>query len=101
MKGNYFKLAGRYKQLCEFDENHTCILIDSMPILKEEKEIIKNFFIEIDIYDKELISLVKNLKENDPILIEGHIETEFQKLDVDFTFINKILVAEKIMTKGN
>lgn len=44
MKGNYFKLAGRYKQLCEFDENHTCILIDSMPILKEEKRLQKLFY---------------------------------------------------------
>ena len=58
-------------------------------------------FIEIDIYDKELITYIDNLNENDLVGIFGHIESEIRNLNDNFNYMNKKLVAEKIITKGN
>ena len=79
------------------NENHYIILIALMyPINKKEPT-----FIEIDIYDKELITYIDNLKENDLVGIFGHIESEIRNLNDNFNYMNKKLVAEKIITKGN
>ena len=66
------------------------------PINKKEPT-----FIEIDIYDKELITYIDNLNENDLVGIFGHIESEIRNLNDNFNYMNKKLVAEKIIIKGN
>ena len=97
MNYNSFKLAGRYIHKYKDNENHYIILIALMyPINKKEPT-----FIEIDIYDKELITYIDNLNENDLVGIFGHIESEIRNLNDNFNYMNKKLVAEKIMTKGN
>ena len=54
MNYNSFKLAGRYIHNYKDNENHYIILIALMyPINKKEPT-----FIEIDIYDKELITCI-------------------------------------------
>ncbi len=97
MNYNSFKLAGRYIHKYKDNENHYIILIALMyPINKKEPT-----FIEIDIYDKELITYIDNLNENDLVGIFGHIESEIRNLNDNFNYMNKKLVAEKIITKGN
>jgi hypothetical protein len=97
MNYNSFKLAGRYIHNYKDNENHYIILIALMyPINKKEPT-----FIEIDIYDKELITYIDNLNENDLVGIFGHIESEIRNLNDNFNYMNKKLVAEKIITKGN
>ena len=97
MNYNSFKLAGRYIHKYKDNENHYIILIALMyPINKKEPT-----FIEIDIYDKELITYIDNLNENDLIGVFGHIESEIRNLNDNFNYMNKKLVAEKIITKGN
>ena len=97
MNYNSFKLAGRYIHNYKDNENHYIILIALMyPINKKEPT-----FIEIDIYDKELITYIDNLNENDLVGIFGHIESEIRNLNDNFNYMNKKLVADKIMTKGN
>ena len=97
MNYNSFKLAGRYIHKYKDNENHYIILIALMyPINKKEPT-----FIEIDIYDKELISRIDNLNQNDLIGVFGHIESETCNLNDSFKYMNKKLVADKIMTKGN
>lgn len=97
MNYNSFKLAGRYINKYKDNENHYIILIALMyPINKKEPT-----FIEIDIYDKELITCIDNLNENDLIGVFGHIESEIRNLNDNFNYMNKKLVAEKIITKGN
>lgn len=97
MNYNSFKLAGRYIHKYKDNENHYIILIALMyPINKKEPT-----FIEIDIYDKELITYIDNLNENDLVGIFGHIELEIRNLNDNFNYMNKKLVAEKIITKGN
>ena len=97
MNYNSFKLAGRYIHNYKDNENHYIILIALMyPINKKEPT-----FIEIDIYDKELITCIDNLNENDLVGIIGHIESEIRNLNDNFNYMNKKLVAEKIITKGN
>ena len=69
MNYNSFKLAGRYIHKYKDNDNHYIILIALMyPINKKEPT-----FIEIDIYDKELITYIDNLNENDLVGIFGHI----------------------------
>ena len=97
MNYNSFKLAGRYIHKYKDNENHYIILIALMyPINKKEPT-----FIEIDIYDKELITYIDNLNENDLVGIFGHIESEIRNLNDNFNYMNKKLVAEKIIIKGN
>ena len=97
MNYNSFKLAGRYIHNYKDNENHYIILIALMyPINKKEPT-----FIEIDIYDKELITYIDNLNENDLVGIFGHIESEIRNLNDNFNYMNKKLVAEKIIIKGN
>ena len=97
MNYNSFKLAGRYIHNYKDNENHYIILIALMyPINKKEPT-----FIEIDIYDKELITCIDNLNENDLIGVFGHIESEIRNLNDNFNYMNKKLVAEKIITKVN
>ena len=97
MNYNSFKLAGRYIHNYKDNENHYIILIALMyPINKKEPT-----FIEIDIYDKELITCIDNLNENDLVGIIGHIESEIRNLNDNFNYMNKKLVAEKIIIKGN
>ena len=97
MNYNSFKLAGRYIHKYKDNDNHYIILIALMyPINKKEPT-----FIEIDIYDKELITYIDNLNENDLVGIFGHIESEIRNLNDNFNYMNKKLVAEKIITKGN
>ena len=97
MNYNSFKLAGRYIHKYKDNENHYIILIALMyPINKKEPT-----FVEIDIYDKELITRIDNLNENDLIGVFGHIESEVCNLNDNFNYMNKKLVADKIMTKGN
>lgn len=97
MNYNSFKLAGRYIHNYKDNENHYIILIALMyPINKKEPT-----FIEIDIYDKELITCIDNLNENDMIGVFGHIESEMRNLNDNFNYMNKKLVAEKIIIKGN
>ena len=97
MNYNSFKLAGRYIHKYKDNENHYIILIALMyPIDKKEPT-----FIEIDIYDKELITCIDNLNENDLIGVFGHIESEIRNLNDNFNYMNKKLVAEKIITKVN
>lgn len=97
MNYNSFKLAGRYIHKYKDNENHFIILIALMyPINKKEPT-----FIEIDIYDKELITYIDNLNENDLVGVFGHIESEIRNLNDNFNYMNKKLVAEKIITKGN
>ena len=97
MNYNSFKLAGRYIHNYKDNENHYIILIALMyPINKKEPT-----FIEIDIYDKELITYIDNLNENDLIGVFGHIESEIRNLNDNFNYMNKKLVAEKIIIKGN
>lgn len=97
MNYNSFKLAGRYIHKYKDNDNHYIILIALMyPINKKEPT-----FIEIDIYDKELITCIDNLNENDLIGVLGHIESEIRNLNDNFNYMNKKLVAEKIITKGN
>lgn len=97
MNYNSFKLAGRYIHKYKDNENHYIILIALMyPINKKEPT-----FIEIDIYDKELITCIDNLNENDLIGVFGHIESEIRNLNDNFNYMNKKLVAEKIITKVN
>ena len=97
MNYNSFKPAGRYIHKYKDNENHYIILIALMyPINKKEPT-----FIEIDIYDKELITYIDNLNENDLVGIFGHIESEIRNLNDNFNYMNKKLVAEKIITKGN
>lgn len=97
MNYNSFKFAGRYIHKYKDNENHYIILIALMyPINKKEPT-----FIEIDIYDKELITCIDNLNENDLIGVFGHIESEIRNLNDNFNYMNKKLVAEKIITKGN
>ena len=97
MNYNSFKLAGRYIHKYKDNENHYIILIALMyPINKKEPT-----FIEIDIYDKELITCIDNLNENDLIGVFGYIESEIRNLNDNFNYMNKKLVAEKIITKGN
>lgn len=97
MNYNSFKLAGRYIHKYKDNENHYIILIALMyPINKKEPT-----FIEIDIYEKELITYIDNLNENDLVGIFGHIESEIRNLNDNFNYMNKKLVAEKIITKGN
>ena len=97
MNYNSFKLAGRYIHKYKDNENHYIILIALMyPINKKEPT-----FIEIDIYDKELITYIDNLNENDLVGIFGHIESEIRNLNDNFNYMNKKLVAEKIIIKCN
>ncbi len=97
MNYNSFKLAGRYIHKYKDNENHYIILIALMyPINKKEPT-----FIEIDIYDKELITYIDNLNENDLVGIFGHIESEIRNLNDNFNYMNKKLVADKLITKGN
>ena len=97
MNYNSFKLAGRYIHKYKDNDNHYIILIALMyPINKKEPT-----FIEIDIYDKELITCIDNLNENDLIGVFGHIESEIRNLNDNFNYMNKKLVAEKIIIKGN
>ena len=97
MNYNSFKLAGRYIHKYKDNENHYIILIALMyPINKKEPT-----FIEIDIYDQELITCIDNLNENDLIGVFGHIESEIRNLNDNFNYMNKKLVAEKIITKVN
>ena len=97
MNYNSFKLAGRYIHKYKDNDNHYIILIALMyPINKKEPT-----FIEIDIYDKELITCIDNLNENDMIGVFGHIESEMRNLNDNFNYMNKKLVAEKIIIKGN
>ena len=97
MNYNSFKLAGRYIHNYKDNENHYIILIALMyPINKKEPT-----FIEIDIYDKELITYIDNLNENDLVGIFGHIESEIRNLNDNFNYMNKKLVADKLITKGN
>ena len=97
MNYNSFKLAGRYIHKYKDNDNHYIILIALMyPINKKEPT-----FIEIDIYDKELITRIDNLNENDLIGVFGHIESEIRNLNDNFNYMNKKLVADKLITKGN
>ena len=97
MNYNSFKLAGRYIHKYKDNDNHYIILIALMyPINKKEPT-----FIEIDIYDKELITYIDNLNENDLIGVFGHIESEIRNLNDNFNYMNKKLVADKLITKGN
>ena len=97
MNYNSFKLAGRYIHNYKDNENHYIILIALMyPINKKEPT-----FVEIDIYDKELITRIDNLNENDLIGVFGHIESEIRNLNDNFNYMNKKLVAEKIIIKCN
>ena len=97
MNYNSFKLAGRYIHKYKDNDNHYIILIALMyPINKKEPT-----FIEIDIYDKELITYIDNLNENDLVGIFGHIESEIRNLNDNFNYMNKKLVAEKIIIKCN
>ena len=97
MNYNSFKLAGRYILKYKDNDNHYIILIALMyPINKKEPT-----FIEIDIYDKELITYIDNLNENDLVGIFGHIESEIRNLNDNFNYMNKKLVADKLITKGN
>ena len=97
MNYNSFKLAGRYIHKYKDNDTHYIILIALMyPINKKEPT-----FVEIDIYDKELITRIDNLNENDLIGVFGHIESEVCNLNDNFNYMNKKLVADKIMTKGN
>lgn len=97
MNYNDFKLAGRYIHKYKDNDTHYIILIALMyPINKKEPT-----FVEIDIYDKELITRIDNLNENDLIGVFGHIESEVCNLNDSFNYMNKKLVADKIMTKGN
>ncbi len=97
MNYNSFKLAGRYIHKYKDNDNHYIILIALMyPINKKEPT-----FIEIDIYDKELITYIDNLNENDLVGIFGHIESEIRNLNDNFNYMNKKLVADKLITKGN
>lgn len=97
MNYNSFKLSGRYIHKYKDNDNHYIILIALMyPINKKEPT-----FIEIDIYDKELITYIDNLNENDLVGIFGHIESEIRNLNDNFNYMNKKLVADKLITKGN
>ena len=97
MNYNSFKLAGRYIHNYKDNENHYIILIALMyPINKKNHS-----FIEIDILDDELISIINNLNENELIAIIGHIESEVCTVNDNFKYMNKLLVADKIITKGN
>lgn len=97
MNYNSFKLAERYIHKYKDNDNHYIILIALMyPINKKEPT-----FIEIDIYDKELITYIDNLNENDLVGIFGHIESEIRNLNDNFNYMNKKLVADKLITKGN
>ena len=97
MNYNSFKLAGRYIHKYKDNDTHYIILIALMyPINKKEPT-----FVEIDIYDKELITYIDNLNENDLVGIFGHIESEIRNLNDNFNYMNKKLVADKLITKGN
>ena len=97
MNYNDFRLGGRYKHKYKVYDNHLIILMESFA----NKDNNKNEFIEIDIYDNELISLVEQVEDNELIAIIGHIESETCTINDNFNYMNKILVADKLMRKGN
>ena len=97
MKCNDFRLGGRYKHKYKVNDEHLIILLEAFP----NKDINKNNFIEIDIKNKELIDSIENTKENDLLVIAGHIESEICEVSDHFNYINKLLVADKIVTNGN
>ena len=94
---NSFRIIGRYIHKYEDTEDHYIILI-SMTFSKNKE---KSNFIEVDIFDKDLIAVINNLNQNDLVGIVGHMESEVCTLNDNFKFMNKLLVADKLITKGN
>lgn len=92
---NEFKLGGRYKHFFKIDDTHFQILVE---VFKDEKNTV---FIEVDIFDKELISLIDNLKENELVFIFGHVDREIIQVNAELNFMDKLLIADKIIRKGN
>ena len=97
MNYNDFRLGGRYKHKCKINDEHYIILVEPFSNKKNNR----NDFIEVDIYDQELIQLINRLEENELIAVIGHIESEVCTINDNFNFMDKLLVAEKIITKGN
>lgn len=97
MKCNDFRLGGRYKHKYKVNDEHLIILLEAFT----NKDMDKNNFIEIDIKNNELIELIENIKENDLIVIIGHIDSEICEVSDHFNYMNKLLVADKIVTNGN
>lgn len=99
MNYNDFRLGGRYKHKYEVSDKHYIILIEAFS--NKNEPINNHSFIEIDILDDELISIINNLNENELIAIIGHIESEVCTVNDNFKYMNKLLVADKIIIKGN
>ena len=97
MNYNDFRLGGRYKHKYKAGENHLIILLEAFA----NKGKTKNDFIEVCVCDKDLISVVDRLEENELIAVLGHIESELCVVNDNFNFMDKVLVADKIMRKGN
>ena len=97
MNYNDFRLGGRYKHKYKINDKHYIVLLEAL----SNKQELDHDFIEIDIIDDELISIINNLNENELIAIIGHIKSEVCTINDNFNYMNKLLVADKIMTKGN
>lgn len=97
MKCNDFRLGGRYKHKYKVNDEHLIILLEAFA----NKGMDKNNFIEIDIKNKELIDLIENIKENDLLVVVGHIESEICEVSEHFNYMNKLLVADKMIVSGN
>ena len=90
---NNFEIIGKFKYLCEVDNKHKKIFLSINN--KENKEC---YLMEIEILN-ELINIVKRIKENQLIYVRGHIETELCKVENEITFIDKLLIADKLIFK--
>lgn len=97
MNYNYFRLGGRYKYKYKVDDNHLIILLETFT----NKSKGNSEFIEIDIYDKDLIYLSEQLNENELVGFIGHFKSEVCTINDNFSYMNKLLVADKLMRKGN
>ena len=64
------------------NDNHLIMLMESFA----NKNNNKNEFIEIDIYDNDLISLVEQVEDNELIAIIGHIESETCTINDNFNY---------------
>jgi len=89
---NEFKLGGRYKHSSKVNDNHKKILVEVF-----DKD--NNQFIEVDIFDKDLLNI--SFVENELVVISGHIKSEVCYVNDEVNFLERLLVADKIMRKGN
>lgn len=92
MNNDNFKYVGRMYDWYEVGENYLRVLFQ---VYDQEVKIF--YFIELQVYDSELISKFINMKPKQIICVEGHFDPIFNHPDKGLSHIELEHVVDKII----